>query len=107
MKNCTTGTKYHGILLIFGFVLTAFSLEGCKDESPETVYPEVNRLDKLPSDISKRGPDTDLYPPVLHSNEYEEPIPLAEEINTSGGEDSPFILPDGNTLYFFFTPDVR
>jgi hypothetical protein len=24
-----------------------------------------------------------------------------------GAEDSPFVLPDGNTLYFFFTPDVR
>ena len=27
-------------------------------------------------------------------------------VNTSGREDSPFLLPDGQTLYFFFTPDV-
>jgi len=27
-------------------------------------------------------------------------------VNTSGGEDSPFLLPDSQTLYFFFTPDV-
>jgi len=27
-------------------------------------------------------------------------------VNTPGGEDSPFITPDGATLYFFLTPDV-
>jgi hypothetical protein len=27
-------------------------------------------------------------------------------VNTRGGEDSPFILPDGQTLYFIFTLDV-
>jgi hypothetical protein len=28
-------------------------------------------------------------------------------VNTAGGEDSPFITPDGQEFYFFFTPDVR
>ena len=51
-------------------------------------------------------PETDLYPPILHSDEWSQPVPLAEAINTAGGEDSAFIMPDGNTLYFFFTPDV-
>ena len=27
-------------------------------------------------------------------------------ISTAGAEDSPFIMPDGKTFYFFFTPDV-
>ena len=67
----------------------------------------MNRLDKLPADIEKRGPETDLHPPILHSDEYENPIPLSSGINSSGAEDSPFILLDGNTMYFFFTPDVR
>ena len=67
----------------------------------------MERSSKLPADIAKQGPETDLHPPVLHSAGYEEPVPLAETINTSGAEDSPFILPDGKTLYFFFTPDVR
>ena len=52
-------------------------------------------------------PNTDLFPPILHSDEYEQPVPLSGAVNTSGGEDSPFILPDGEPLYFFFTPDVR
>lgn len=70
-------------------------------------YPVVDREAKIPSDISKRNPETDKYPPILHSDNYEEPVPLPSPINTAGLEDSPFILPDGNTLYFFFTPDPR
>ena len=70
-------------------------------------YPDLDRMAALPPDIEKRFPITDNYPPLLHSTEYEEPIPLPGAVNTAGGEDSPFILPDGQTLYFFFTPDVR
>ncbi|MBW6513211.1 MAG: hypothetical protein K0B87_00425 [Candidatus Syntrophosphaera sp.] len=72
-----------------------------------STYPEVTRAEKLPSDIIKRTPETDQHPPILHSGEFLDPVPLGAGINTSGAEDSPFILPDGNTLYFFFTPDVR
>ncbi|HCU58157.1 MAG TPA: hypothetical protein DF984_08065 [Anaerolineaceae bacterium] len=70
-------------------------------------YPEVDRLAALPADTRKVSPDTDLFPPILHSDEYEQPVPLSGAVNTSGGEDSPFIMPDGETLYIFFTPDVR
>ena len=75
--------------------------------NPVPSYPEVDRHNKLPADINKQSPDTDAHPPVLHSNEYQTPVPLSSTINTRGAEDSPFILPDGQTLYFFFTPDVR
>jgi hypothetical protein len=76
-------------------------------ENSISAYPRAERRDKIPGDISKRSPQTDKHPPVLHSNEYEQPVPLPEPVNTAGAEDSPFILPDGKTLYFFFTPDVR
>jgi hypothetical protein len=46
-----------------------------------------------------------LLPPILHSDEFETPVPLGDGVNTAGAEDSPFVMPDGNTLYFFFTPD--
>jgi hypothetical protein len=65
------------------------------------------QAEAIPADAIKRNPIDDVYPPVLHSDEYETPVPLAFPVNTAGAEDSPFILPDGNTLYFFFTPDVR
>lgn len=38
---------------------------------------------------------------------WEDPVPLGPPINTAGGEDSPFITPDGNNFYFWFTPDVN
>jgi len=91
--------------IIIVFLATSTWLHSCKKE--ESTYPDVNRNDKLPSDIIKRTPETDQHPPILHSSEFELPIPLTGGINTSGAEDSPFILPDGQTLYFFFTPDVR
>jgi hypothetical protein len=52
------------------------------------------------------SPESDPHPPLLLSAEFEEPVPVPGAVNTAGAEDSPFILPDGNTLYFFFTPDV-
>ena len=68
----------------------------------------VNREDKIPDDAIKMTPETDLYPPILHSDEYEEPIPVPGSINTAGAEDSPFIpCCEEDTMYFFFTPDVR
>ena len=70
-------------------------------------YPETTRTSKLPLDIKKQTAETDKYPPVLHSKEFDSPIMLPGPVNTSGAEDSPFITPDGKTLYFFFTPDVR
>ncbi len=32
-------------------------------------------------------------------------VPLGSGVNTAGAEDSAFIIPDGNTVYFWFTPD--
>lgn len=75
----------------------------------QTLTPEVlnTRAQSLPSDTSKITPGEDLHPPILHSDEWEDPVPVGGLVNTAGAEDSPFINPDGNTLYFFFTPDVR
>jgi hypothetical protein len=96
-------------LLSFLFFFTFSCEKETSEELEELIveHPNVSRQEKLPSDITKRTPDTDPHPPILHSDEYETPVPLDSVINTSGAEDSPFILPDGNTLYFFFTPDVR
>jgi hypothetical protein len=63
-------------------------------------------VDKIPVTSKKSTPLGDTHPPILHSTEYLEPIPLGSGVNTAGGEDSPYITPDGATLYFFFTPDV-
>jgi hypothetical protein len=67
----------------------------------------VDRLESIPSDAIKVFPENDEFPPILHSSEWFEPIPLPFPVNTAGAEDSAFILPDGKTLYFFFTPSVK
>jgi hypothetical protein len=50
-------------------------------------------------------PEMDLLPPILHSEEYEQPVPMPYPINTAGAEDSGFIMPDGNTFYVWFAPE--
>ncbi|MFO8060166.1 MAG: hypothetical protein R6U70_05885 [Bacillota bacterium] len=66
----------------------------------------VRRHERIPDDAQKQESVTDRHPPVMHSSEYGPPAPIPGPINTAGAEDSPFILPDGRTLYLFFTPDV-
>jgi hypothetical protein len=70
-------------------------------------YPSVSRYSMIPANATKMSPASDLYPPILHSDEWSAPIPVGAPIDSAGAEDSPFITPDGNTLYFFFTPDVN
>ena len=86
------------------------------DENHQTVSDSITvnvanlaRADAIPSDAVKVTPETDQHPPVLaaaFSHLWDDPVPVGEPINTAGGEDFPFITPDGNTLYFWFTPDV-
>jgi hypothetical protein len=80
---------------------------GCFEPVEDATYPDIDRESKLPSDIAKRTPTGDHHPPILHSDMFEEPVPLPYPVSTSGAEDSPFVLPNGSVLYFFFTPDVR
>ena len=82
-------------------VLIIMLVGGCAVEPTET----IDRESKIPSGQVKITPATDLFPPILHSDEYEAPVPLPYPINTAGAEDSGFIMPDGNTFYVWFTPD--
>lgn len=83
------------------------ALEGAQTIVPVEPSPTVlSRGDMIPTDAEKMTPDKDLFPPILHSSDWESPVPVPGSINTAGAEDSPFISPDGNTLTFFFTPDV-
>ncbi len=68
--------------------------------------PTPSRLDSIPAAAVKMTPSLDIYPPVMHSTEFEAPVPLAGPVNTAGAEDSPFIPADGGKLYTFFTPDA-
>ncbi|MFH1221861.1 MAG: hypothetical protein V1492_02115 [Candidatus Micrarchaeota archaeon] len=77
------------------------------NNSVNTPPPLPTRQSKIPADAVKVTPATDVSPPKMLSDEWQQPVPVPGAINTAGAEDSPFVTPDGNTLYFFFTPDVR
>jgi len=107
-SNFESGTQEEVMKMWFFIPILFLALfTACKEDNPVESYPQVDREDKLPADITKRTPATDPYPPIMHSSDFNAPIPMDYPFSTSGAEDSPFVLPDGNTLYFFFTPDVR
>lgn len=88
-------------LLLFSFGCTGAPGSDASIDAPPS------REDAIPPDAVKIMPSMDAHPPILHSEEWQAPIPLGAPVNSAGAEDSPFITPDGNKLYFFFTPDVR
>ncbi len=87
------------------FILFVFLLAGCQP-APEPV--EIpSRESVIPADAVKMSPENDTLPPKLLSDEYLAPIPLPYPVNTRGAEDSAFVMPDGKTLYVWFTPNNR
>jgi hypothetical protein len=111
--------KMHSRKLVFWAIIWVhiLSVLACGSTSTAT-YPQttptsiavVDRVDRetrIPASAVKMSPGTDGHPPLLHSSDYEKPVPVPGGVNTAGAEDSPFITPDGNTLYFFFTPDLN
>jgi len=73
--------------------------------------PSNNNRREIPSrydliSIEKVLPEQDDHPPILHSDEWKTPHPIVEPLNSAGLEDSPFIMPNGHTLLFFYTPSA-
>jgi hypothetical protein len=73
---------------------------------PQAPTPPPDRESLIPADRVKITPEMDVYPVKSLTGEFADPVPLPYPVNTAGGEDSAFMMPDGKTLYVFFTPDV-
>ena len=86
---------------LFPVGLLILAILACGKPTPTPV--SVDRYFQLPQ--IKYTPEMDFWPPSTMEG-WSPPEPLPYPVNTSGGEDSPFITPDDQTLYFFFTPDV-
>lgn len=95
----------HGI--IFLLCATMISIAALGAGCAKTPVELPTRESKIPTDAVKITPATDVSPPKSLSDEYADPVPLPAPVNTAGGEDSPFVMPDGKALYIFFTPDVN
>ena len=89
--------------IMAGTIVFALLLAGCGEEPVE--IPDRESL--IPVEAIKMSPENDSLPPRLFSDEFEEPVPLPYPVNTRGAEDSAFILPDGKTLYVWFTPNNK
>lgn len=89
------------IALLILVILTV----ACEQASPTpTSTPTlVDRYTRMPG--TKITPTEDFWPPSIAAG-WSQPEPLPYPVSTAGGEDSPFITPDNQTLYIFFTPDV-
>ena len=88
-------------------IMIIFLLSACASPTPTSLPAQIiPREQQIPASAFKISPQTDLAPPVSLSSEYDQPVPVPGLVNTAGAEDSPFIMPDGNTLYIWFTPDV-
>lgn len=85
------------------FMLPLFSACGTATMDPT---PPPDRESLIPEEQVKIYPEDDIYPPRSASPDYADPVPLPYPVNTAGAEDSAFIMPDGETLYVWFTPDV-
>lgn len=83
-------------------ILAIFLMSSCSKENIE-----VSRYSKIPTTAVKMTSETDASPVKSLSEDYQNPIPVPGKVNSAGAEDSAFITPDGNNLYFFFTPDVN
>ncbi|MFZ5858057.1 MAG: hypothetical protein ACOYZ6_14610 [Chloroflexota bacterium] len=88
-------------------LLLLLTATACAPASPTVVAPPVDRDASIPANAVKVTRETDAYPVQSFSAEYADPVPLAYPINTAGAEDSAFVLPDGKTLYVWFTPDTQ
>ena len=93
--------KAFRILIVVGLIAA-----GCAAH-PDSATRLPDREDLIPARQAKILPKADAYPPRSESREYKDPVPLPYPVNTAGAEDSAFILPDGDTLYFWFTPDGK
>ena len=82
---------------------------GLLSNPQDTPLAEVSVVDReaaIPNEAVKMSAENDDHPPQIISADFAEPVPVPGSVNTAGAEDSPFIDPDGDTLYFFFTPDT-
>jgi hypothetical protein len=83
-------------------VITVIFASGCTQQDVQI----TSRYSKIPAGAEKVSLQSDVSPPKSLSQEFTDPVPVPGLVNSAGAEDSGFVMPDGSTLYFFFTPDV-
>jgi hypothetical protein len=105
-RPVTSRTSFlSGLTLVLG-VFAACDGGGGGTGPVDLERPVVDRHAAIPSDVTKVTPEQDQSPPILHSPDFQEPVPVPV-ISTAGAEDAPFIPAGRDELYFYFAADVR
>src|SRR3989339_1337430 len=91
------------VAVVVLFLLAVIVITQPKEQA---VITDEDRLASIPASAVKMGPENDEFVPVVHSSEWQQPVPMTGPVNTAGAEDSPFMTVDGDWFFFFFTPDV-
>ena len=101
--------RWGSVIAIVALLVLAFGVyvSGTTGGKGTTASAAPDRYESIPSWAPKYTPLNDTHPPILHSSEWSQPMPMPGPINTAGAEDSPFITPDGSWFFFFFTPNLR
>ena len=94
---------WKSVTVIIAMILLLSGCNGQPNAEKETT--PKSRLESIPITAVKQLPASDRLPPQLHSTEFQPPVPMDSAVNTAGAEDSAFVTPDGNSIYFWFTPD--
>ena len=102
MSKAKTAAAAIAVVIVLVAMIAVLGSLSTDDSDADT----PSRYEVIPDDAVKMLPQTDLYPPIMHSDAWSTPVPMPGAINTAGAEDSPFVSPDGNRFFFFFTPDV-
>jgi len=91
-------------LVLTSLLLTALACGEATPPAAPSPTPTPDRLAAILAEAVKVMPETDTYPVKSETDEFADPLPLPFPVNTSGAEDSAFMMPDGKTLYVWFTP---
>lgn len=92
---------------VFALFAIILCISSCSPAMLSEPTPSPDRESLIPADQVKISPETDVYIPRSFTEEYSDPVPLPYPINTRGAEDSAFMMPDGKTLYVWFTPSPQ
>ena len=93
--------RRYGILLFALLLVVAMCASGCQQTPAPTPSrtpmptstPVPSRAESIPPDAVKGVSETDLFPPVLHSDAWEPPVPMAAPITTAGQRTLPSSAP--------------
>jgi len=68
--------KQRTMVLLLCVATGLFIIWGCSDVKDPEAGEELTREGSIPEDAVKMTPELDVWPPVTHSSEWDQPVPM-------------------------------